>query len=104
MLGYLEKQIILDYHLRGEQAQFEVDHEDLKEKAQTMFGLELYYELGARIGPVQEAKQPELFAKLMGIQKKISEELDECCSKHNVKLEEMTQKNEDLQGQGTDTS
>ena len=38
MLGYLEKQIILDYHLRGEQGKFEEDHEDLKKKAQYMFG------------------------------------------------------------------
>ena len=38
MLGYLEKQIILDYHLRGEQSLFEEDHEDLTKKAQSMFG------------------------------------------------------------------
>ena len=38
VLGYLEKQIILDYHLRGEQGQFVEDHEDLKKKAQSMFG------------------------------------------------------------------
>ena len=55
MLGYLEKQIILDYHLRGEQSQFEEDHEDLKKKAQSMFGLELYYELGGMSKPLTEA-------------------------------------------------
>lgn len=31
MLNYLEKQIILDYHLRGEQAELEKDHPELAE-------------------------------------------------------------------------
>lgn len=33
MLDYLEKQIILDYHLRGEQTALEKEHPELAEKA-----------------------------------------------------------------------
>ena len=34
----------------------EEDHEDLKKKAQSMFGLELYYELGGMSKPPTEAE------------------------------------------------
>lgn len=35
MLDYLEKQIIIDYHLRGEQAELEKEHPELAEIAKT---------------------------------------------------------------------
>jgi hypothetical protein len=42
MLDYLEKQIILDYHLRGEQAILQREHKDLAEIAKKYLGTELY--------------------------------------------------------------
>lgn len=48
MLEYLEKQIILDYHLRGEQGDLERDHPEMAELAKKYFGTELYYELAAQ--------------------------------------------------------
>jgi hypothetical protein len=45
MLDYLEKQIIIDYHLRGEQQELEKEHAELAEKAKKYLGFELYYEL-----------------------------------------------------------
>lgn len=45
MLDYLEKQIILDYHLRGEQQLLEKEHPELVEKAKKYLGFELYYDL-----------------------------------------------------------
>lgn len=45
MLDYLEKQIILDYHLRGEQADLEKEHPELAELAKKYLGYELYYAL-----------------------------------------------------------
>ena len=48
MRDYLEKQIILDYHLRGEQAQLEAEHTELAEFAKKYLGYELYYELSAQ--------------------------------------------------------
>jgi hypothetical protein len=44
MLDYLEKQIILDYHLRGEQEELEKEHPELAEKAKKYLGFELYYD------------------------------------------------------------
>lgn len=45
MLDYLEKQIILDYHLRGEQSELEKDHPELAEIAKKYLGFEMYHEL-----------------------------------------------------------
>ena len=45
MLDYLEKQIIIDFHLRGEQAVLEKEHPSIAEKAKKYFGFELYFEL-----------------------------------------------------------
>jgi hypothetical protein len=48
MLDYLEKQMILDYRLRGEEANLEKEHSDLAEKAKKYLGYELYYELSTK--------------------------------------------------------
>jgi hypothetical protein len=45
MLDYLEKQMILDYHLRGEQNLLEEEHKELAAKAKDYLGLSLYFEL-----------------------------------------------------------
>ncbi len=37
--------MILDFHLRGEQAILEEDHPELAEKAKRYLGFELYYEM-----------------------------------------------------------
>ena len=42
MLDYLEKQIILDYHLRGEQDHLEKNHHELAEYAKKYLGHDLY--------------------------------------------------------------
>ena len=42
---YLEKQIILDFHFRGEQDVFEIEYPHLIPKAIKLLGPELYYEL-----------------------------------------------------------
>jgi hypothetical protein len=52
MLDYLEKQIIIDYHLRGEQAELEKEHPEVAEKAKKYFGLEMYYELSNEDKPL----------------------------------------------------
>jgi len=40
--------MVLDYHLRGEQAILEKEHSELAEKAKKYLGYELYYELSAK--------------------------------------------------------
>lgn len=44
MLDYLEKQLILDYHIRGDQDELEKEHPELAEKAKKYLGFELYYD------------------------------------------------------------
>jgi hypothetical protein len=45
MLDYLEKQVILDYHLRGQQAELEKEKPELADKAKKYLGYELYYNM-----------------------------------------------------------
>jgi len=87
MSDYLEKQIILDYHFRGEQDSFEQDYEHLKQKAEKLLGYNTYFDLSPLTGtPLTKEDQPELYAELMRIQKKIASELDESLAKHNFKI------------------
>lgn len=50
LLGYLEKQLILDFHFRGEQDVFEAEFPHLKEKALKYLGAPLYYDLSPFCG------------------------------------------------------
>ena len=45
MLEYLEKQMILSFHFRGEQDEFEKEFPELVSKAKKYLGYELYYAL-----------------------------------------------------------
>lgn len=68
MLDFLEKQIILDYHLRGEQDEMEKEHPELAEKAKKYLGFELYYdavkpEMGSDSFKTIMAKSEELNKK-----------------------------------------
>jgi len=68
MVEYLEKQIILDFHFRGEQDEFEVEYPHLKKKALEMLGYEFYYELANHVGsPLTADALPEIYAKVMEI-------------------------------------
>lgn len=68
MSDYLEKQIILDYHFRGEQDLFETEYEHLKQKAEKLLGYNTYFDLSPLTGaPLTEENNPELYAELMRI-------------------------------------
>ena len=58
MLTYLEKQIILDFHFRGDQDIFELDYPHLKEKAIKYFGAVLYYDLSPKTGTPLKKEDP----------------------------------------------
>lgn len=59
MVDYMEKQIILDYHFRGEQDQFEQDFPHLKKKAEKLLGYNTYFDLSPLTGqPLLEEDQP----------------------------------------------
>lgn len=63
MMDYLEKQIIIDYHLRGEQDVLRELYPSLDKQAKKIFGYEDYYEFSTLTGPMTE-NHPK-FAKLM---------------------------------------
>ena len=68
MVEYLEKQIILDFHFRGEQDEFEVEYPHLKKKALELLGYEFYYELANHVGsPLTADLLPEAYARVMEI-------------------------------------
>lgn len=90
MIEYLEKQIILDFHFRGDQDQFEEQYSELKKKALQLLGYEFYYELSNFVGcPLTEDEYPLQYAKIMEIQKKLSAELDVVLKSHDIKLEKI---------------
>lgn len=45
LLDYVEKQMIIDYHLRGEQSRLEEEFPDIAKKAKKFLGYETYFEL-----------------------------------------------------------
>lgn len=45
LLDFVEKQVIIDYHLRGEQAKMEQDYPVLVKKAQKFLGMQAYFDL-----------------------------------------------------------
>lgn len=75
MSNYLEKQMILDYHMRGEQQILEEEHKDLAEKAKKYLGFELYYELSKYNGHPMLADDP-LFIKLMEKSNALNKDLE----------------------------
>ena len=52
LLDYLEKQIIIDYHFRGEQEKLEEQYPGLAEKAKKFLGFEMYYDLSIEMSPL----------------------------------------------------
>jgi hypothetical protein len=80
MLDYLEKQIIIDYHLRGEQDELEKDHPELAEKAKKYLGFEDYYELSSLEKGKPLPNDSEAFKMLMEkseeLNKKFHQDMD----------------------------
>ena len=90
MVDYLEKQVILDFHFKGDQDQFEEQYSELKHKAFKLLGYEFYYELSNFVGsPLTEEEHPEHYAKIMAIQKKLNADLDAVLKSHDIKLDKI---------------
>ena len=57
-------------------------------KAEKLLGSDTYFDCSPLTGsPISEEEQPELYARLMQIQAKITSELDENLAKHNVRID-----------------
>ena len=90
MTEYLENQIILDHHFRGEQDLFEQEYPHLKPKAEKLLGYDTYFDCSPLTGSIlTEQEQPELYARLMKVQEQITCDLGEQLAKHNVKIEQI---------------
>ena len=88
MMDYLERQIILDHHWRGEQDIFESEYPHLKETAEKLLGPDTYFDCSALTGtPLTQDEQPEIYARLLEIQNNLCCDLDQNLEKHNVKID-----------------
>lgn len=78
MLDYLEKQIIIDYHLRGEQAELEKEHPEVAEKAKKYLGFEFYYELSGNNKPLPPDSEhfKTIMAKAEDLNKKFHTDME----------------------------
>ena len=45
LLDYVEKQVIIDYHLKGNQAKMEKEQPKMAAKAKKWFGMQMYFDL-----------------------------------------------------------
>ena len=93
MVEYLQKQVILDFHLRGDQDQFVEQYPELKQKAMKLLGYDFYFELSSLVGtPLTEDKHPTQYNKIVELQNKLSAELDTVLKSHDIKLEKIQEK------------
>jgi len=71
LLEFIEKQVIIDYHLMGKQEKLEKEYPELVKKAQKFLGFETFYELSSQpYGLPMDSSHPE-FHKLIKLQKVI---------------------------------
>lgn len=81
----MEKQIILDFHFRGEQDVFEAEYPHLKEKAQKLLGPVLYFDLNAMCGQPLP-KDSLLYRDLWKIHEKIDATITKDLLAFDIKL------------------
>lgn len=70
MVDFLEKQVILDFHFRGEQDVLEKNHPALKDKAVKYLGPTFYYDLSPTTGQSLPKDDP-MYSKLMDMYKRL---------------------------------
>lgn len=90
-LDYLEKQMILSYHFRGEQEVFEKEFPGLVDKAKKFLGFELYFSLSPFSGHMLSPESPnpserECYKDLLDLQLKLNAKIDEHMKKQNVEI------------------
>lgn len=56
---FLEKQVIVDFHFKGEQDTFEQEYPHLIEKAKKLIGFDLYFALSSQCGSPLDANSDE---------------------------------------------
>ena len=63
MVDYLERQVILDYHFRGEQDIFEQEFPQMKQKTEEYIGYEMYFDMSPLTGTTLSADEHPLIYK-----------------------------------------
>ncbi len=85
---FLQNQIILDFHFRGEQDVFEAEYEQLIDKAERLLGAELYTQLSHCIGEPLHVKAPELYDRLWQVYERVESKANEKLSQHQIQLKQ----------------
>ena len=86
LLDYVEKQMIIDYHLRGEQRRLEQEFPAIAKKAKKFLGYEMYFELSInQIPNVPMSPQHRNYEFLMNKQKLIVDRIMKEYEKHQEK-------------------
>ena len=66
LLDYVEKQVIIDFHLRGEQAKMEEKYPKLVKKAQKFLGMQAYFDLSvSQIKGMEMSSEDPYYSMLM---------------------------------------
>ena len=82
-MDYVEKQMIIDYHLRGEQQRLEREFPEIAKKAKKFLGYEMYFELSINEIPgVAMSPQNASYDALMRKQKLIIDRIMADYEKH----------------------
>jgi len=85
----LEKQIIIDYHLRGEQQELFEENPRLEKVAKKLLGYEDFYAFVSQSGPV--SKEDPKYKRLLELAQKLNVKIEKEIEKYQGKKEEQIQ-------------
>jgi len=88
LLDFLEKQIIIDYHLRGDQDKLIAEFPHLADKAKKFLGFELFFELSVQPDGIPMSASDPNYAALMKKQKMIQGAIESEYLRHKTERDE----------------
>ena len=88
LLDFLEKQIIIDYHLRGDQEKLLAEFPHLTDKAKKFLGFELFFELSVQPDGIPLSNVDPKYQDLMKKQKMIQESIENEYLRHKHERDE----------------
>ena len=88
LLDFLEKQMIIDYHLRGEQQKLIEQFPTLEAKAKKFLGYELFFELSVQPDGIPMSKNDPNYKFLIKKQEVIQKIIEQDYQRHKVEREE----------------
>ena len=88
LLDFLEKQIIIDYHLRGDQEKLLAEFPHLTDKAKKFLGFELFFELSVQPDGIPLSNVDPKYQDLMKKQKMIQESIENEYLRHKYERDD----------------